>query len=432
MSYGGVNLVIAGAGTGKTKTLVEKVRNIIKSGISPENILILTFSRKAAEEIRERVKSQTGENAGKITAGTFHSFCLSFLRSNRDLFIKKYGFNEFPLILDQDERDSLILEMLKERMDCFLGLPVTIVRGLLEADLDKKTYMKLKRLGIIDELEGFKKRFKEYKRSYNLIDFGDMMDFAIDFLANNTDVREKTVNRYQYILIDEFQDTSEDNFKLLKLLVPDKPNLFLVGDDWQSIYAFRGARVEYIIKMKKYFPKVIVHKLTVNYRSKKEIVELSNKFIKHNKNRTSKKLSSFKGRGGHVEGHQVNDHKEEIDLIKDIIAAEETYSRDIAVIFRNNWQGKYILKELKDIRLLKSGDIKLMTIHSSKGLEFDNVIIAGVSDGIIPDPSTDIEEERRLLYVALTRAKERLHIIHHRPSDEELSLFARELGLSNE
>lgn len=429
---GGVSLVIAGAGTGKTKTLVEKVNNVIAAATArPENMLILTFSRKAADEIKERIKSHTGDSAEKISAGTFHSFCLRLLRENQDEFIKAFSFDRFPDILDEDKREELKLSLIKDSLDKFLGLPVRVIYGLSENmdSLDKKTGKKLKQLGIISHLFSLNKRFSDFKRDRGLLDFGDMMDYAIKMLEGNKSIRDRVQRKYKYIFVDEFQDTSEDNFQLLKLLINDNdPSLFMVGDDWQSIYGFRGSKIDYIIKARRYFPGLEIYKLKVNYRSRKEIVKLSNAYIRNNKYKTRKKLKSHKGRGGAVKDYIVNGRDQEIRLIRDIIQNGAGDFKDIAVLYRNNWQGDIISKGLQDIDASVKEKLKLMTIHSSKGLEFDRVIIAGISDEIIPDQSNDIEEERRLLYVALTRAKERLYIIHHEQPDHRLALFADELG----
>ncbi len=312
-------------------------------------------------------------------------------------------------------------------------MPIKYISGLLYNlnGLEKKTIKKLKRLGIIDQLNDFNKRFDEYKRSQHLLDFEDMINYTIKMLEDDRSLRDETAKRYRYIFVDEFQDTSEDNFRLLKLLTSGKEsNLFMVGDDWQSIYGFRGSRVEYIIDAKKFFPDIDIHKLKLNYRSRREIVSLSNDFIKNNKNRTSKKLKSFKGKGGVINDYYAENLEEEIEIIRDILLNEVGDSSEIAILYRNNWQGNFIIKNINDADLLKPGRLQLMTIHSSKGLEFESVIIAGISDSIIPDSSSDIEEERRLLYVALTRAKENLHIIHHKSADKVLSLFAKELGFS--
>jgi DNA helicase-2/ATP-dependent DNA helicase PcrA len=234
----GISLVIAGAGTGKTKTIIEKVKNIINDGVAkPEDILILTFSNKAAREIEDRVKYGIGQNTHSINSGTFHSFCLSLLRNNPEAFLNSSGFKRFPDVIDQEEKNKLQMNLLQDSIDRFLGIPLDVVSGLLEnRRLDKLTQKKLTGLGIIKELEEFEQRFRSYKISSNLIDFGDMMRFSIDMLSNDNSIREQTINKYKYMLIDEFQDTSEENFKLINLILDKQnPNLFLVISSLHSV-----------------------------------------------------------------------------------------------------------------------------------------------------------------------------------------------------
>ena len=430
---GGINLVIAGAGTGKTKTLVEKVNTVIRKGkIKPEQILILTFSKKAAEEIKDRVKQSAGEMADLINSSTFHSFCLKFLKESIEPFLEISDYRKFPDIIDSELKNELMYEFIKESYSDFLGIPVDVVQYILDnyenlAIWQKK---KLDKLQITEKIKGLRESYSLFKKEKNLIEFEDLIDYSIDILQNFGDIRRVINNRYRYIFIDEFQDTSENNFELIKLLLSrGSPNLFVVGDDWQSIYGFRNARIEYIVGMKGFFPKVNIFKLKVNYRSRKEIVSISNRFIRKNRYRTRKKLKSYKGKGGHVQGLAVREHLSEIKHITEIIDDNIHKSDVIAVLYRNNWQGIQISKKLENYSTyIKSGKIKLMTIHSSKGLEFHTVIISGVADRILPDRTSDIEEERRLFYVALTRAKERLYIIYHINKSGELSRFARELG----
>ncbi len=448
LSAGGINLVIAGAGTGKTKVLVEKVKNIISEKTAkPENILILTFSNKAAGEIKSRIKSITGKDADRITSGTFHSFCLNFLKTNYGIFLSEYGFKEFPQVIGDRQRNLLKKELLQNFKARFYGMPVDVISGLADNtdSLDKKTFNKLRRFGILDELDAFKQVFRKYKIDHSLIDFRDMMDFTINIMTGNRSLKKAVRARYRYILIDEFQDTSEDNFKLIRLLLNNKsPNLFIVGDDWQSIYGFRNARIEYIVRIRKYFPDAKVYKLNINYRSRKEIISLSNNFISRNKYRTSKKLKSFRGNGGYISYRQVGSFSEEPEFIRNIIESGKNNSGSVAVLYRNNWQGEYLKNKLMqkttgnfnsmdldsmNLDSMNLDSINFMTMHSSKGLEFDSVIITGVSDEIIPDISSDIEEERRLLYVAMTRARDNLYIIHHKAPDGGPALFAKELGL---
>jgi DNA helicase-2/ATP-dependent DNA helicase PcrA len=429
----GVTLVIAGAGTGKTSTMITKIGNVISASLAkPEEILILTFSRKAAEEIRERLISELGKGAEPGFAGTFHSFSLKLLMENREYYFKHMGIKLFPSVMEDEKKDIIIRGIIMEKPERFLGLPASSVMKLSENIdyLDKYTLTKLKSCTLYDEIVNVKKIYSDYKRENSLIEFEDMIEHSIELLEASADLREKITGRYKYLFVDEFQDTSENNFHFLSLFLPEKnKNLFMVGDDYQSIYKFRHSRVEYIINIKKYFPEVKIHKLTMNYRSRKEIVALANKFIKLNRFRTSKKIVSNKGRGGRVKYHRADDMSNEADIITRIISSINNNSNEnnlsIAIIYRNNYQGEF-LKER--IICSQNKKIEFMTMHASKGLEFDIVIIAGISDKIIPDRSTDIEEERRLFYVALTRAKEELHLIFYENRPDRLPQFIKELG----
>ncbi len=422
---GGITLVIAGAGTGKTRCLVEKTARIIGHTIAkPEEVLALTFSRKAAEELKERIVDRIGTSGAGITAGTFHSFCYALIREYHQMTSYTLAKSAFSVI-DESAQEEILLGLLRNKLDEFLGFPIGLIVRLIAnwANLSHDKIIRLRSSGLYDKIEEVINIYTEYKNSQEVLDFHDLMAKAIDILQNDADFRRTVTSRYSYILVDEFQDTSEDNFLLLNLLLPaENRNLFVVGDDWQSIYGFRNARVEYIVNMRKYFPETRIIALRVNYRSKKEIVTLSNKFIRHNRFRTKKKLVSARGKGGIVRGYSVKDRGEEIRVIKNILSRLQG---EVAILFRNNWQGEIIQKALGE----KAENSSFMTMHASKGLEFSTVIVAGISDDIIPDRSSNLEEERRLLYVALTRAKDNCIIIAQRKSDGTLPRFARELNM---
>jgi len=371
----GISLVLAGAGTGKTKTVVEKVKNIIKSNmLKAENILLLTFSREAANEISQRISKSGVEK--NYTTGTFQ---LSEIN----------------------------------------GVPVDAVMGIInKKDILKKN----KNSSLFYVLNKISEIYKMKKKEAGFMDFDDMIYYAVKLLKQNDKIRCEILNCYRYIVVDEFQDTSDDNFELLKLLLPESGgNLFAVGDDYQSIYGFRDANIDYIVKFKKYFPNAKIHKLIINYRSNHEIVKVSNKFILLNKKRSKKKLLSFNGKGGVVKFHIVENFNNEVEKIEEII---NDSLKETAVLYRNNNYG-FMLKEN-----LNSLNLTYMTFHGSKGLEFEKVIIAGIHDKIIPDRTTDIEEERRLFYVALSRAKSELHVIIYKNSNGNISRFGRELGIN--
>lgn len=427
----GVNIVLAGAGTGKTKTLVEKVRSVVAGlPLAPEQILILTFSRRAAEELRDRVAAGLGDTGSGISAWTFHSFCLDLLRHHRDVFMEKYGFTRFPDVLDDDGRGKVIDGLVRRDLGRFKGLPAGVVRDLLGRIeyLDDWTTMKIDASGIMEELRGLALEYASLKRERNLADYDDMIRFTIGLLGSDPAVREQVLLRHRYVFVDEFQDVADDNFRLLELLLPGAGgNLFAVGDDWQSIYGFRRANVAYIVKARHFFPAATVHRLTINYRSRGEIVVLSNRFIRRNRFRTRKRPRSGRGRGGTVRFHVAPSFREEASLVADIIGRSETRGT-MAVLYRNNWQGRYLESVIGPVPI-GGRPVSFMTMHASKGLEFDEVIIAGVSDQVIPDRENDIEEERRLLYVGMTRARESLHVIAHHDEHGTVGRFGRELGI---
>ena len=237
--------------------------------------------------------------------------------------MKSRGFSRFPEVIDDDERKKIIRVLIYADLPRFLGMPAGVVYDLMmkQDSLDAWKRKKLDESGLGLELRNLAERFKEIKLERNIIDYDDMMDFAIAMLECKSAVRADVLSRHRYVFVDEFQDVAGDNFRLLKLILPDTGgNLFAVGDDWQSIYGFRGASVDYIVRMNRHFPETIVHRLTVNYRSRKEIVSLSNKFICRNRFRTRKKLRSGRGRGGRVLFHVVSSFDEEEEVVRSVLA----------------------------------------------------------------------------------------------------------------
>jgi DNA helicase-2/ATP-dependent DNA helicase PcrA len=425
----GINLVIAGAGTGKTSTMITKIQNIIEHSIvRPDEILILTFSKKAAGEIKERLSQKLKIDCEPGFAGTFHSFSLKLLKDHKDEYLKHRMIKSFPAVIGKDEKESIMKEMIMEKPEKFLGLPVNTVIKLAENidHLDTKILQKLKSGPLFYEITNTIKRFENYKKDKLLIEFEDMINHIIELLESYPHVRNKVTSKYRYIFVDEFQDTSENNFRLLSLLLPkSNRNLFMVGDDFQSIYKFRHSRVEYIINAEIFFPGISIHKLTINYRSHKEIITISNRFINLNKFRTSKKITSHHGKGGKVRVHNIEDMENEAEVLIQIISkVPDNYT--IAILYRNNYQGTFLKNKIEVVNSVRV--IEFMTMHGSKGLEFDTVIIAGISDKIIPDRTSDLEEERRLFYVALTRAKKELHLLYYKNGPDELPRFIREIG----
>ena len=424
---GGVSLVLAGAGTGKTSTLVAKARAVMGAICRPEQMLILTFSRKAAEELRTRISAGFGEEAQDIHAATFHSFCLELLQSYPEDTRAIGGPDGAIQILDDEERSVLLQDIIMPAIGDFKGLPAWLVGEYVRSyeSLDAWTRRILSRAGLLDAIRGIAERFREIKRTRNLVDYDDMMRLAVRMLQDRPKVREAALDRYRFLFVDEFQDTAADNLTLIKLLLPASGgNLFAVGDDWQSIYGFRGAQVRYILSFRRYFPGASVYRLTRNYRSRSEIIRFAVRFARKNRSRTRKKLVSARGPGGWVEAVLAKGVEDEADILRTILLRKAWGTT--AVLYRNHRQGE----EMKALLGAEFPHVPFMTMHASKGLEFDTVVVIGVADGIIPDPDADIEEERRLLFVACTRARERLFVIGRSDERGRPGRFARELSCS--
>lgn len=405
----GAHLVIASAGSGKTYTIIQRAVRLIKEGIcTPQELLLLTFSRKAADELKKRIVSSLGEYANAIVASTFHSFCLQYVIQE---------CMDAVTVLDEDNSETIMKEIIHNHIDSLFGIPSLVIYKIITKPGNNGNSLPA---DINDKIASIKEEYRHYKKTHNYIDFEDMINMSIEYLQNNTHLRSNIHNRFKYIMVDEFQDTSENNFKLLKLLLPEKnPNVFVVGDDWQSIYKFRNARIEYIVNARKYFDKLTVHSLNSNYRSKKEIVKISNRLIAKNKFRSRRFITAVRGSGGKVLLHKVHSFEEEA-LLADTIA--QKYDADsVGILYRNNWQGDFLQYKMNN-----KPNLHFMTIHGAKGLEFDVVILCGIKDRLLPDPYTDIEEERRLMYVALTRAKNCLHIIYHPTYSNQKPQFIEE------
>jgi DNA helicase-4 len=269
--------------------------------------------------------------------------------------------------------------------------------------------------------------YLDYTTNKSYLDFNDLISKTASLLKNHEDVRHRYQNKYQYVLVDEFQDVNNLQVELIKLLIQDKTQLFCVGDDWQSIYGFRGSNVEYIVDFEKYFANSQVIKLNQNYRSEKNIVDASNEVIKHNKQKIDKEVNAIKDTQQKIIIHKGNNELDNVtfcmDKVKDLL--EDGYTNDdILFLYRRNKMFYKFREQFKVERLFVNGK----TIHSSKGLEAKVVFILGLTEGsggfpdvwledrlfqIVKAADFDLllEEERRLFYVAITRAKEKLYLI---------------------
>lgn len=557
-----VILCLAGAGTGKTSTLTSRIAYLQKQRVSCSNMLALTFTRLAGKEMKERVIQLVGENEGKnLFCNTFHAFCLKVLKEWGYLI----GYDKDFTIYDQEDRENILRVIINEFK--YYAHPDEVI-DYLNGDFNKKSknYMDVKGAG--DE-------YKNRLLRNDAVDLDGLLVYTLKIIKNYPEVQRQYNSLYEYIFVDEFQDSNDIQMQLIKALNPQ--NLFVVGDDFQSIYGWRKAKPEYIINFEKYYPGCEVIKLEENYRSTVPIITAANNLISHNENQTKKELRAHKDgpeiqyivaenisnecnlvcgkvlEGGNysdyavltrtnkqmdpfiqafkifnipfqvvsnkndplgkydvrmilntlevilnpkddttlkkvmnfpvkrinelqlqsVEKYQIDESisfmealKNEVnspevqqftDLLDDIykyiteenseasrvfciaqnvLGLKEKYTeekrnnkiRDIELAMEviEKWTNiqqnlgestdissflKWVhIKDIQEKLMEQKDAVKLMTAHSSKGLEFKNVFVVGMNKNVFPNKRGDLQEERRLFYVAITRAKDKLYL----------------------
>ena len=336
-------LVIAGAGSGKTKVLTTRIANLIEKGVPSYQILAITFTNKAAKEMRDRLEALTPDN--KAFVGTFHSFGLRVIREN----VNALGMSNNFTILDSDDVTSLVKKILKEKgydtkevSPFYIKNRISFIKNEMLTDAEVEKFFQSEIEKIAYEI------YKEYNiklKKNNSVDFDDLLRLPVLLFQNHPDLLEFYQNKYQYILIDEYQDTNEVQYKLVKLLAKKYQNLFVVGDPDQSIYQFRGANYKNILNFEKDYPNTVVIPLEDNYRSTKMILDAANSVIKNNKERKEKNLRSHHGDGVKTKFMVGYDEKHEISLVIEEIRKllEQGYKkRDIAIFYRTNAQSRVI------------------------------------------------------------------------------------------
>lgn len=336
-------LVIAGAGSGKTKVLTTRIANLIENGVKPYNILAITFTNKAAGEMRERVNNII--NAHDAFIGTFHSFGLKIIRENSALFNLTSAFT----LIDTEDQTSIIKKIMKDinitdKMisPTFIKSKISFIKNNMLSDSEISNFL-------ISENEKIAvKIYYEYEKILkrnNTLDFDDLLKKPVELFNSNKEVLEKYQDKFKYILIDEYQDTNEVQYKLVKLLSKKYLNLFVVGDPSQSIYAFRGANYQNILNFEKDFKGCTVIKLPQNYRSTQTILDAANEVISHNKQRKDLDLFSDLGQGVKIKYIRTfNDSMENKRVVDEIQKLyEEGYNRkDMAIFYRTNAQSRSI------------------------------------------------------------------------------------------
>ncbi len=462
-------LIVAGPGTGKTLTIVRRIAHLIRHGVRPENILAVTFTNRAAREMRERTETLLGQGARRIFIGTLHLLGLRMM--------KEALSSEF-VVCNREEQVDLLKSLTKgsARKAQQAAEKISRIKNSLE-DFDEET----------------RRMYEAYHaalKQNNAFDFDDLILTPIDILENNPPAKFK--NTFTHIMIDEYQDINPAQYRLLYLLAQQGSSFCAIGDSDQAIYGFRGADAGAFLSFGKDFKNAATIKLTRNYRSTGVVLSASNSLIRNNRKRIEKDIVPTKEQGREIRHISVPDERAEGEFIVREIEAriggtshhrmrraggtrdasgESFRFSDFAVIYRTNAQARAMeeafsasgipyqvigrrsslqareigetiayLHSLIDSRapavpasadsneakLLTAADyfdpradaVTLTTLHTAKGLEFKVVFIAGCEQGLIPytlmKDDADVEEERRLFYVGMTRAKDELYLLHAR------------------
>lgn len=341
-------LVLAGAGSGKTRVLTHRIAYLIEEKrVAPWNIMAITFTNKAAAEMRERVDKIVGEGAEAIWVSTFHSSCVRILRR----FIDRLGYDSNFTIYDGDDQKTLMKQVLKKmQADPKQFKERAVLSRISAAKNDRITADEFEQQAGADFREKkiaqiYREYQKELKKN-NALDFDDLLVKTVELFEANADVLEYYQDKFRYIMVDEYQDTNLVQFKLVDLLAKKYRNICVVGDDDQSIYKFRGANIENILSFEKAFPGARVIKLEQNYRSTQSILNAANEVIRHNRGRKDKTLWTANDEGPKVRFRQYDTAYEEADaIIRDIEREKEEknaeYS-DFAVLYRTNAQSRLL------------------------------------------------------------------------------------------
>ncbi len=338
-------LILAGAGSGKTKVVTHKIAYLIEEkGIFPGNILAITFTNKAANEMKERVAKLLSTNVDTMWMGTYHSICVRILRRDID----KIGYNRSFTIYDRDDQITLIKECLKER------------------NLDKDTYKEASVLAQISKLKDnmtdpdkfINQNYKDFYlrnigelyalyqkklKQYNALDFDDLIIKTVELLKSNADVLDYYQRKFKYVFVDEYQDTNKIQYELVKLLSDRHKNICVVGDESQSIYGWRGADITNILNFEKDYQKSTTIMLEQNYRSTQNILNLANKVIRHNSERKDKNLWTKNHEGEPIYYEELPDSEDEslfvANKIDELIGQGYSLS-DCAILYRTNAQSR--------------------------------------------------------------------------------------------
>ena len=351
----GPMLIIAGAGSGKTKVLTCRVANLLQKGVRPYRILAITFTNKAAAEMRERVNNMSGPAAKDVWLFTFHAFCARFLRMEID---KLPGYGGNFAIYDTADSQNLIKQILKEmNLDDKRFQPSGILSRISNAKnalQDAAAFARQAGDFYEQKVADIYSRYEQKLQLNNALDFDDLLMLSIKLLQENKEVREKYQDRFDYLLVDEYQDTNHAQYLLTKFLAAKHRNICVVGDADQSIYGWRGADIQNILDFEKDYPDAKVIKLEQNYRSTQIILDAANAVIENNTGRKPKNLWTENKSGADIIYFQAVDERDEarfvIEQLQNLQRTENKKLGDMAILYRTNTQSR-IFEEM----LIKSG-----------------------------------------------------------------------------
>lgn len=341
-------LLLAGAGSGKTRALTHRIAYLIgEMGVNPWNILAITFTNKAAGEMRERVDDLVGFGADQVWVSTFHSACMRILRRHID----RLGFSNDFTIYDTDDQKVVVKSICKSLNIDTKTYKERALLGAISSAKDKLISVREYELDAMNDYgkSVYARVYREYQETLqknNALDFDDIIVKTVELFKSCPEVLESYQERFQYIMVDEYQDTNLAQFELVRLLADKYRNLCVVGDDDQSIYRFRGANIRNILDFEQYFPEAVVIKLEQNYRSTQSILDAANAVIRNNVSRKDKALWTERTAGSRIHLRQFDTAYEEAEYIADDVARkvkkEGAQYKDCAVLYRTNAQARLL------------------------------------------------------------------------------------------
>ena len=430
-------LIIAGPGSGKTRTVVHSIAYAIENGVMPEQILAFSFTVKASEELRNQVKEIVGKDKGHlINISTFHGFCRQVLREDIDELGNGYA-QDFKGLKENDQikivKDLTRVEQQRVRVEVEHiqshefpnpGEILDFIRKCKAREISPlNAAPHAPDLHMSEVYVEIYERYEQRLQSEGWIDYESQQLFTDELFRKVPEVKTKWQNKFKLIFVDEYQDTDPIQYRIVKTLAESHQNLRVVGDDDQGIYGWRGADIQNILNFEKDYPNAKVISLGQNYRSTRSIVETSRALAEFNPDRREKELFTWNSEGEKVKYLHCENNEEEAATIAAFIQRSvdqgDWQPNDFTVLYRTNKQAHVFKTALSDLGIqyhvvrdsldTHATSVTIMTIYKSKGLEFPNVFVAGICKDLLPHyynrDEKDWPEELRLLYVAMTRAK---------------------------